>query len=128
LHWKWPFFDEILVHLVKPTTLDLDEQTITTKDGVSIVVKGVIKYEVSDVVKLLLEVDTPVDALKDMSKGIIRNTLTVREWKDCNDPDLSGVIQDKIKGEAKSWGIKVLKVTLTDLAKMTSIRLLNSSK
>ena len=50
-------------HMVKPKTINLIEQTITTKDYKSVVVKSVIKYETADVVKLLLEVNDAADAL-----------------------------------------------------------------
>jgi regulator of protease activity HflC (stomatin/prohibitin superfamily) len=126
LHWKWPFIDDINSHMVKATTMDLKEQTITTKDDKSIVVRGVVKYEIDDVATLLLEVDTPTAAVADMSMGILRDTLIGKNWDECNDPDLSKEITSKIKREAKKWGIDVKAVTLTDLALMRSIRLLNS--
>lgn len=126
LHWRWPFIEVIASHMVKPTTMDLSEQTLTTKDGLSIVVRGVLKYEVSDVATLLLEVDSPQAAVADMSMGIIRDAFVERDWKECNDPSLPGQIAIKIRREAKRWGINVLQLTLTDLAIMKSFRLLNS--
>lgn len=126
LHWRIPFVDQISTHMVKPTTMDLSEQTITTKDGQSVVVRGVLKYEVHDVATLLLEVDSPAAAVADMSMGIIRDAFVERDWKECNDPALPGQIAIKIRREAKKWGVNVLQLTLTDLALMRSIRLLNS--
>lgn len=126
LHFKIPFVDQIYEHLVTVTTLDLDEQTITTKNNIAIVVKAVIKYEVSDVVTLLMEVNSPLDALKDMAKGIIRSAIINRNWDECNGVELTKEIDSKIKTESKKWGLKVIQVTLTDLAKMNSIRLLHS--
>jgi regulator of protease activity HflC (stomatin/prohibitin superfamily) len=124
LHWKWPFIDNINSHMVKVTTMDLKEQTVTTKDGQSIVVRGVLKYEVDDVAQLLLEVDSPAAAVADMSMGILRDTFIEKNWDECNDPDLPKQITTKIKRESKKWGIDVKAVTLTDLAIMRSIRLL----
>lgn len=125
-HWKIPFADDIITHMVKTATIDLSEQTITTKDNQSVVVKAVIKYDVLDVEKLLLEVSGPVEALSDMSKGIIRTILTTKNWSECNDPEIEKQIGQKIKQESKKWGIRVLEVTLTDLALMRSVRLLTS--
>lgn len=127
-HWKWPFIDNINSHMVKITTMDLSEQTVTTKDGQSIVVRGILKYEVNDVATLLLEVDSATAALKDMSMGILRNILINKNWSECNTPELGRQITEKIRNEAKKWGIKVEIFTLTDLAIMRSIRLLNSNK
>lgn len=126
-HWKIPFADEILTHMVKTTTINLSEQTITTKDWKGIVVKGVIKYEVDDVEKLLLEVNDPIDAISDMAKGLIRTAFISSDWKDCNNDIVANEITKKVRAEAKKWGIAVKEVTLTDLGEMKSFRLFNST-
>ena len=124
-HWKIPFADQIPTHMVKATTLNLTEQSITTKDGQNVVVCTVIKYEVSDVETLLLEVANAVDALSDISQGIVREKIMNRNWNECNEESLTGEISRKAKAEANKWGITILQVTITDLALMRSIRLLN---
>lgn len=126
-HWKWPIcIDDLLTHMVKVTTMDLSEQTITTRDGQSIVVRGVLKYEVHDVATLLLECDSPAAAVADISMGIIRDAFVEKDWSECNDPKFPEQIAIKIRREAKKWGISVLALTLTDLSIMKSFRLLNS--
>jgi regulator of protease activity HflC (stomatin/prohibitin superfamily) len=127
-HWKIPFADNVLTHMVKTKTINLIEQTVTTKDGFSVVVKGVIKYEVSDVYKLLLEVNDPTDALADMVQGIIRDKIIYKAWADCNDQSLTSEISRAAKAEARKWGLSILEITLTDLSLMRSIRLLNTTK
>jgi regulator of protease activity HflC (stomatin/prohibitin superfamily) len=124
-HWKWPFADKVLSHMVKTKTINLIEQTITTKDKQSIVIKAVVKYEVCDVETLLLEVNDPVDALADMVQGIIRDKIMVKDWSECNDDKLTAEISRAAKAEAKKWGLTILQITLTDLALMRSIRILN---
>lgn len=49
IYFKIPFLDEVCSHSIVPTTEALPPQSLTTKDGKSIVVSGVIKYEVSDI-------------------------------------------------------------------------------
>lgn len=126
-HWKIPFVDQIMTHMVKVKTLSLSEQTITTKDNRSIVVRAVIKYEVSDVVTLMLEVNDAIDAIADMTKGVIRRTLMDMNWEECNNTSVDNSIAIKARVEAKKWGIYIVEVTLTDLGEMRSIRLLNST-
>lgn len=127
-HWKIPFADQIQTHMVMPTTMNLSEQSVVTLDGTAVVVKAVIKYEVEDVQRLLLEVNSASDALSDMAQGIIRDKLIETAWSDCNNAKLTSDISRAIKMESKKWGIKVLTVILTDLSPMRSIRLLNSVK
>jgi regulator of protease activity HflC (stomatin/prohibitin superfamily) len=126
LHFKIPFVDKVIEEMVKTTTVNLSEQTITTKDWRSVVVRAIIKYEVGDVKLFLLEVNDAIDALSDMSKGIIRDQIKKRDWKDCNGDDLEKEIYLKIRKEASKWGLKVLEVTLTDLGEVPSFRLFNS--
>ncbi|HEY0751365.1 MAG TPA: SPFH domain-containing protein [Chitinophagaceae bacterium] len=126
-YFKLPFFDDVLSTQVVPTTLDLSEQTITTKDGTQLVVESTVKYEVEDAVKLLLEVRSAADALADMAKGIIRREAVQSEWPDTNSDEFERVINRKIKLEAKKWGLKVHEVSITSMAPMLSIRLLQTS-
>lgn len=125
-YWKIPFADDFNTHMVKITTMDLSEQTITTKDNISIVARGILKYEVENVATLLLEVDDPAAAVVDMSMGILREVLMEKNWSECNDPKLGKEVARRIRVEAKKWGIKVEEFTLTDLAQMRSIRLLGT--
>jgi len=126
LHFKIPFFDDILTVMIKATTVSLREQTITTKDNICIVVKAVIKYEIKDPEIILLEVNDALDAICDMTQGIIRNTFITTDYKDCNSEILGKNIKERAKKEVEKWGVKIQDVTITDLGKMTSLRILNS--
>lgn len=126
-YYKLPFADEVLSTQVVPTTFDLSEQTITTKNNVQLVLESTIKYEVEDAIKLLLEVRSASDALADMAKGIIRREAVQSEWPDTNGEEFERVINRKIRAEAKRWGIKVHEVSITSMAPMVSIRLLQTS-
>lgn len=125
-NWKIPFADKIHTVMIKTTTMPLREQTLTTKDNVTIVVKAVIKYEIKDAKQILLEVNDAYDAVADMTQGIIRDFIIDRNYVDCNSPDLGKDITLKARQEAVNWGIKIRTITITDLGKMTSIRLLNT--
>jgi regulator of protease activity HflC (stomatin/prohibitin superfamily) len=126
LHWKIPFADNIIIEMVATTTIPLPEQTITTKDNQSIVVRSVIKYEVSDVERFLIDVYDAKDAMSDMTRGIIRDIFISKNWSECNDPEIVKTITSKARTEAEKWGLKINKVTLTDLGLMRSIRLIGN--
>lgn len=126
-HYKIPFVDEIVKHTVLWTTLSLPSQSLTTKDGKDIVVKGVIKYRIDDIETFLLEVWDAVDAISDMAQGIIFDIVKEKTWDELQTLDLKPLITRKVRNEAKRWGIEVETVTLSDLAKIKSIRLLNDS-
>jgi regulator of protease activity HflC (stomatin/prohibitin superfamily) len=127
LHFKIPFFDEVIDQHVVITTLSLDAQSLYTKDKQNIVVKGVIKYKISDVKIFLLEVWDAQDALSDMSSSIIKNVIMSMTMEECTDAELDNTLTKKVRVEAKKWGVEVQQVTLTDLAPIRSYRLINDN-
>lgn len=126
LHFKIPFIDQILTMMVKTKTLNLLEQSLTTKDDIQIVVKAAIKYEISNIEKALLEVNEPVDAIGDMTQGIIRDLVISKEYNALNlkAEELESEILKLCRSEARRWGIEIKNITITDLAKIRTIRLM----
>jgi len=91
------------------------------------VVKAVIKYRISDIETFLLEVWDAIDALSDMTQGIIFDIVKEKTLEELQNSDLKPLISRKVRSEAKRWGIEVDTVTLSDFAEITSIRLLSDS-
>lgn len=124
---KYPIVDEVLTHVVVPTTMPLPEQSLVTKDGKDILVEAVIKYSVSDIKILLIEVNDTVDAISDMTRAIIKIILTDKTWEECTSNDVDNQITIKARVEAKRWGVYIEKVTLTSLARGRSLRLFTNN-
>jgi membrane protease subunit HflK len=127
IHFKIPFFDEVIDQHVVVTTLSLDAQSLYTQDRQNIVVKGIIKYKIADVKTFLLEVYDAQDALSDMSQSIIKNVIMSMTLEECIDPEMDNTLTKKVRVEARKWGVDVQQVTLTDIAPMRSIRLINDN-
>ena len=127
IHFKIPFGDEILSHSVLWTTYSVPAQSLTTKDGKDVVVKLVIKYRIVDIQTFLLEVWDAIDAISDMTQGISFDIVKEKTWDELHTLDLKPLVTRKARVEAKRWGIEIETVTLSDLAKIRSIRLLNDS-
>lgn len=127
LHFKIPMFDEVIDQHVVVTTLSLDAQSLYTKDKQNIVVKGLVKYKIADVKIFLLEVYDAQDAISDMSQSIIKNVIMSMTLEECTDVELDNTLTKKVRVEAKKWGVEVQQVTLTDLAPIRSIRLINDN-
>lgn len=125
LHWKIPFFDEVIDHHVVVTTLSLPAQSLYTKDKQNIVAKGVVKYKISDVKTFLLEVYDAKDAISDMTQSILKNILTELSLEECISTDIDSILTKKSRVEAKKWGVEIQQVTLTDIAPIRSFRLIN---
>ena len=125
LHWKWPFVDFVDVYGMATTTLTLPVQSVTTKDGMEVVVKGQVKYQVEDLEIYGVQVVDARDALSDTTCGIIFGIVHGMTWEEACSADLNAQISIPCRREGKKWGVKVHQVTLTDFSKMRSIRLFN---
>lgn len=127
IYFKIPLFDEVIEQHVVVTTLSLDAQSLYTRDRQNIVVKGLIKYKIADVKTFLLEVYDAQDALSDMSQSIIKNVIMSMTLEECTDCELDNTLTKKVRVEARKWGVEVQQVTLTDIAPIRSIRLINDN-
>jgi regulator of protease activity HflC (stomatin/prohibitin superfamily) len=127
VYFKIPFFDEVLRQHVVVTTISLPAQSLYTLDKQNFVVKGVIKYRISDVKVFLMEVYDAQDALSDMTMSIIKNVVISLPAEKCIDPELDNILTKKARVEAKKWGVDIQQVTLTDVAPIRSYRLINDT-
>ena len=127
IYFKIPFFDEVISHHVVVTTLSLPPQSLYTKDKQNIVVKGVVKYKISEVKTFLLEVYDAQDAISDMTQSIIKNIVMDKTLEECIDSEIDNTLTKKARVEAKKWGVEIQQVTLTDLAPIRSFRIINDN-
>lgn len=127
IRFKIPLADSILKQNITTTTLSLPAQSVVTNDDKSLVVKGIVKYKVVDTQTFLMEVYDAVDAISDVSQGIIKEVLTSKSWEECRDVEIDNTITKKVRAEIKKFGVYIDKVTLTDIAPIKSLRLFNES-
>ena len=127
IYFKLPFFDEVISQHVVVTTLSLPPQSLYTKDKQNIVVKGVVKYRISEAKIFLLEVYDAQDAISDMTQSIIKNIIMDKSLDECIDTEIDNTLTKKARVEAKKWGVDIQQVTLTDLAPIRSFRLINDT-
>lgn len=126
-HWRIPFVDEYMEQHVVVTTINLAPQSLYTKDKQNLVVKGVIKYRISDIETFILEVYDAQDAISDMTQSIIKNIIMDKTLEECIDTEIDNTLTKKARVEAKKWGVEIQQVTLTDIAPIKSFRIINDT-
>ena len=99
-------------------------KSVITKDGESVVIKGVVKYKISNVEKFYTDVTDAIGALRDISMGCIFDACKTMSWDELRDTDLPEMITPRVRKQAFRWGIDVSRVTVTDLSRMSSYRIL----
>ena len=121
VHFKIPFFDNIIECPVITQSVNLPSQTLTTLDDESIVLKAIIRYKVINVRTYLLGVMHANDVLIDTTQGMIRDVVELTTWDDL--VNVNEIITDKVKEYVIRWGIEVEAVTITDLGIVKSFRI-----
>ena len=121
VHFKIPFFDNIIECPVITQSVNLPSQTLTTLDDESIVLKAIIRYKVINVRTYLLGVMHANDVLIDTTQGMIRDVVELTTWDDL--VNVNEIITDKVKEYVVMWGIEVEAVTITDLGIVKSFRI-----
>lgn len=124
IHWKIPFVDDVYRENIFLTTVRLQPQTLTTKDDVSVVVTGVVKYKVVDVEPYLSRIGDQHDLLIDTAMGSILRVVHELEFQQLLDEPPEAKVASDIRRKVKSFGVEIDTFTFTDMGRIRSIRLI----
>ena len=124
--WHWPVLEELHFMNVKPTALELEEQSLTTACGRRIVVRGVIMWGIRDIYKCIVEVEDAEETLADIAVGVIQELVEVTRWEDITHKWFRQDVRRAIQKQAKEWGIRVSTFKFQDLTEARSYRLFGS--
>lgn len=126
-HWIWPLaIEQVLVDNVVLTTSKLDSQSLTTRDGVGIIISAAITWKIKYVRKMLLEVESPDEALEDSTYGVIGQMVESRTWSEICDPAFTDELVKAIRRKAFKWGIEVEEVYIVNKTRSVSLRLIQT--
>ncbi len=109
-NWKFPFFDEVHTVITTIDTYHLLPVDVTTLDGKQISVEPILKFEISDPKKYLIDTNIASDNLHDVSRGTIADYLSDCEWEDIKKKTTLTQIKNSLKKECDDMGITILKV------------------
>lgn len=127
VHFRIPMFDSYHTLNVVPRVVNLPHQSLETTDGKTLAVSGALAYSVSDVEKVLVEVDDHDESLVNLAMGLIAYYVSNHDAASCgHDAVQSGVIPS-LRDVAAEWGIEVSHLYITDLCKHKAYRLLHDN-
>lgn len=130
IHWYWPVTTNFVMHPTARQSSNLKSQTVMTADDKTIAVGGMIVYEIADITAILAYTFDPDETIKDVALSSIHDVCCQLSWAEMREQQRSGALDRKLKTEARKdldrYGVKVLKMTLTDLAPCRVLKLVNS--
>lgn len=120
LHIYWPLITEFRVYATARQAVDLRPQVLTLKDGTTVLIGALITYEIDDIEKALARTWDVEESVRDSALSAITEVCLPLSWSELKELAHSNKLNIKLRASARpvlaEYGVKVLKLTLTDLA------------
>lgn len=130
LKWYWPLITDFIEYPVVRQAVTLPEQTMVTSDYKTIVIGGMMIYEVEDLLILCSTTFSPDESVRDLSLTAVHDVACKMTWDDLTREQQRGTLDTKLRQgaqhELKTYGVKVVKLMLTDLAPTKVLRLVQT--
>jgi regulator of protease activity HflC (stomatin/prohibitin superfamily) len=110
INWKIPLIDEAHTVIKTIDTFHVAAVDITTLDNKQVSVEPIIKFDIVNPKKYLIDTNNASDNLHDIARGIIADYLTDCEWDDIKRKTTLTTIKNKLKSECDDMGVNVFKV------------------
>jgi len=112
--WYWPFWTSLYHRPANIQTMDLPVRTLTTTDGKRVAVGGMIRYQIDDVLKALIDTDNVERSIRTESLAVLCELVTAREANAIVQPDLAEDLTECVQERLERFGVVVEQVALTD--------------
>lgn len=128
-HWLWPFgVEESVLCNVVIETRNTQPQSLTTKDGVSMVISTVVTFTVSDPRVYLLGVFDALNVVEDSTVGNVSRMVEDSTWDEIRADGWAEKLTSTVRRRAKPYGVHILSVQPSDLTRSRSIRLIQQTQ
>lgn len=132
IHWYWPATTMFQTYPTADQTDELRSQTLITVDDKTIDVAGLIRYQVTDIAKLLTEHYDAKTSIADRSLNAVSRVVCRLSWEELKAAQRRGNLNIRLTNAAneqlRSMGVEVLEMTLTDLAPTRVLKLKQSTR
>jgi regulator of protease activity HflC (stomatin/prohibitin superfamily) len=118
MHIYWPVWSEITQEPIMRQTLELNTQTLVSKDGQQIIVVATVVYLIDDIYKALVDTYDLEDTISDIAAGTVKEVIVSTDFEELHD-DSEGVdeqLTDLIAESLEPYGIRVEKAFLIDFS------------
>ncbi len=105
----FPYVDTLIRRHVRVQTIELPQQTITIKNGLSYIVDAVVRFKVTDIYKALFVVDDLDLTMQNVAMAELRDTLSPYDDAQAM-ADVHGMSEKltaQIKTHSDTWGVEI---------------------
>ena len=115
----WPLTTDIQVCPVNRQVLAVPSQTCCTQDGKTIVLAGVLTYQVKDVEKFLVDNWEGDEAIAEIVASVLLEVVSEKDWESIQTNSrkvVDNALTRKAQGLLEPYGCEVEKLRLTSMA------------
>ena len=127
LHLRIPVIDSYHTYNVLPRVITLPHQSVRTSDGKTLAVSGGLAYSITDIEKVMLEVDDHDESLINLAMGLLADYISNHTNVECTHDNIQDSVVIALREAASQWGIEVSHLYLVDLCDHRAFRLLHDS-
>lgn len=125
-NWRIPGIDRISVQTTRLRVAAMPLQTLSTRDGRTLIVGGNVSYSIEKILLLYDSLHHPEDTIRAIaqevvSEVVLANTSVTPEM-------LTEVASDKLATRLKGYGLAEITVCLTDFAFVRTYRIVNDQR
>lgn len=116
IHYKIPLVDTVLSDNVVTRTHNLSPQALSTKDGKTVQVSGIMRFSIRDVQKALLEVEGIDHATRDIGYLIIADAVQRSTYEEVRQAAFAETLTKAARKRGRRYGIEVEELGLSDIS------------
>lgn len=117
LTWVIPFIDIVRKVDMRTVTLPIPPQKIITRDNVSVDVSAVAYYKITDAVKSLVEIQSVLNAINQISQTSVRNIVGKFQLDEIlsERETINNEITKVLDSHTEAWGVVIPVVEIKDI-------------
>jgi regulator of protease activity HflC (stomatin/prohibitin superfamily) len=131
VHFYWPATTLWYTYPVARQTDRLESQTMETTDAKTFIVAGTITYCVTDLMALLTQTHSATTNTRELAASAVHDICCEYTWAELQEKQRKGTLKTELKNEAqkqlKDYGVQVLKLQLTSLARARVLKISQST-
>jgi regulator of protease activity HflC (stomatin/prohibitin superfamily) len=113
LYFFWPLFYHVEKEKVKPTTIKLEEQGVTFRDGLSATFSARLQFKIVDLRTAKMDVNNFTESLVQLAEEVVYTTLWKRSFGELNDMDDVNAEAQRTLTELSEWmGVEIVAISV----------------
>ncbi len=132
VHMFWPVVGGIIVQDTNISTMESDDQTLTTNDGETVVVALTLSYWIFDVGRFYRFIHDQDDTIQNVLESSVGRWVGELNWYDVEDEEdrviganLIPQVEKDVELRFENWGIRIDDLALHTLTKVRAFRLIS---